>query len=546
MKKALLLFIFLFSFGFFKSQAQQYYWVAFTNKNNSSYSFSKPREFLSERAIERRTAQGIAIDSLDLPVNQSYIDQVVREGVSFVHASKWLNGITVKVEIDGFENKMQELPFVQEVQLTKPETQTKSAFNKFNEPKSADVFLDNDELYGTSVSQLNISNGQFLHDEGYKGKGMQIAVLDAGFYNADTYEAFDSLWINNQILGTKDFVDTTAFFSTDDHGMSVLSCMGGNLPGELLGTAPDAGYWLIRSEDDGSEFLIEEDNWVAAAEFADSVGVDVINSSLGYSVFDDESMNHSYAEMDGKTTRVTRGAEIAASRGMLVFVSVGNEGDDPWKYLSAPSDAESVIAVGAVNKDSVPAYFTSYGPAADGRIKPNVSTIGWNTVLLKSNGTVGTANGTSFSSPVMAGLGACLWQANPQATAKEIKYAIERSAHLLATPDSLLGYGIPNFELAEDYLKSLTSVSDIQVENQWLVYPNPFKAELNIQYKGDILSGNVDISLYTVDGRLLTQKRVSGAQQILLKNTQALPSGLLILKIKTDDYTESLKLVKSR
>ena len=548
MKKTILLLLaILLSSLFLETQAQEYYRVAFTDKNNTPYSLSNPQEFLSERAIHRREAQGIEIDSLDLPVNQNYIGQVLRPGVSLVHRSKWLNEITVKVEIDSFAYQMQSLPFVQDVQLTKPGILSKSAINKFHEPQSPDDFLSVDSaLYGTSASQLTIANGQFLHNQNFRGQGIQIAVIDAGFFQADTFAAFDSLWLNNQILGTKDFVDTAdAFFSTNYHGMSVLSCMGGNIPGELIGTAPKASYWLIRSEDAASEYLIEEDNWVAAAEFADSVGVDVINSSLGYFLFDDPAMNHTYAEMDGKTTRVTRGANIAASRGMLVFTSAGNEGNDPWKYIIAPSDGDMVIGVGAVSKDSIPAPFTSYGPASDGDIKPNVSTVGWNTVLERSSGAVGYNSGTSFSSPVMAGLGACLWQANPQATAAQVKSAIEQSADLFASPDSLLGYGIPDFKLADQILKT-SLVQQWETQNQWLVYPNPVQDVLLLQHTGNKDANDVVLTFYSLDGRVLRQKRTSDKQQIILRDVQSLPAGLLILKIKSGDSTESVKLIKSR
>jgi subtilisin family serine protease len=548
MKKTILLFFtVLFALSFLNTSAQQYYWVAFTDKNNTPYSISNPQEFLSQRAIDRRIMQGIAIDSLDLPVDPNYINEVIQSGVSLKHRSKWLNGITVKVEIDSFEYKMLSLPFIKEVQLTKPEMLTKSAINKFSVPIATDDFLYVDtSLYGASISQLSISNGQFLHNQDYKGQGIQVAVIDAGFYQADIYEAFDSLWINNQILGIKDFVDATEdFYSTNYHGMSVLSCMGGNIPGELIGTAPKADYWLIRSEDSGSEYVIEEDNWVAAAEFADSVGVDVINSSLGYFLFDDASMNHTYAEMDGKTTRVTRGANIAASRGMLVFTSAGNEGKDSWKYIIAPSDGDKVIGVGAVSKDSIPAPFTSYGPASTGDVKPNVSTVGWNTVLECNNGSVGFSNGTSFSSPVMAGLGACLWQANPDVTADQVKSAIEQSANLFSSPDSLLGFGIPDFKLADQFLKSLY-VEKLDKQSLWHVFPNPVRDVLSLQYKGSNYSGNLELTFYTVDGRLLRKKMVTGTHQIILNDIRSLPSGLLILKIKSDDFAESVKLIKSR
>ena len=542
-----LFFAVLFVLSFFQAHAQEYYWVAFTDKNDTPYSLSTPENFLSERSIQRRRAQQIKIDSLDLPVNQSYINQVVRSGVSMVHSSKWLNGITVKVEINNFIAIVEALPFVKEVELTKPGVINKSAIIKFNESqtKSGTQFFDA-SLYGESLFQLTNTNGQYLHNAEYEGQGMEIAVLDAGFYNVDTYAAFDSLWVNGQVRGYKDFVNPgDDFFATDYHGMSVLSCMGGNIPNELIGTAPKASYWLLRSEEKGSEYLIEEDNWVAAAEFADSVGADVINSSLGYFLFNDTSMNHTYVEMDGHTTRVTRGANIAASRGMLVFSSAGNERNDPWKYIIAPSDGDNVIAVGAVDVDSIPANFSSSGPASDGDVKPNVSTVGRNTVVQLSNGEVGYSNGTSFSSPVMAGLGACLWQANRRATAEQIKSAIEQSANLFSSPDSIMGYGIPDFMLADQLLKS-SLIAEKEIQNSWIAYPNPAKDVVLLKNTGLSAVEKVEVDFYSVDGRFLGGKQFDGSQPVILRDLQFLPSGLIILKIRSDNSTESLRLIKSR
>ena len=538
--------IFLLMLLSFHVKAQDYYWVAFTNKNNTAYSLSNPEEYLSDRAIQRREKQNIAIDSLDLPVNSNYISEVLNLGVEFVHSSKWLNGITVKVETDDFESKVLQLPFIKEIQRTKTAA-TKSGVEKFKEWESMDYEPIDSSLYGPSVFQTGIMNGQFLHNQNYKGQGMQIAVLDAGFLNADKYPAFYTLWANNQILGTKDFVDPTVdFFTTHYHGMSVLSCIGGYVQGELIGTATKASFWLIRSEDVDTEFLIEEDNWVAAAEFADSVGVDVINSSLGYSEFDDPAMNHAYADMDGNTTRVTRGANIAVSRGILVFNSAGNEGNDPWKYIIAPSDGDSVFAVGAVNKDSIPAYFTSYGPASDGDIKPNGAAIGWNTYLQRSNGLLGTSNGTSFSSPVMAGMGTCLWQSVPEATAWEVKKAIEKSGHLYVQPDSLLGYGIPNFKLAWEYLDEMVSARNKSDEKKWLVYPNPAENYVILERISGTQKEAVEIKVFSVDGKLLKIWEKPGANQIVLNEIQTLPAGLLILKISSGNETEIAKLSKYR
>lgn len=533
--------------GALPAKAQNYYWVAFNDKASTPYSLAFPEEYLSEKAIDRRLNQNIAIDSLDLPVSPVYIQQVTQLGATLVYTSKWLNGITVKVSDAGFPNEVALLPFVKEVQLTKRSTQIKSAVNKFTEPEISDNSLEIDTLvYGNSSHQVGQLNGQFLHNQNFKGQGMTIAVLDAGFYSVDRFSAFDSLWMNGQISGIKNFINDdieTGFFDGHYHGMSVLSIMGGNVPGELIGTAPKASYWLIRSEDHLTEFLLEEDSWVAAAEFADSVGADIINSSLGYFTFDDPAMNHSYADMDGNTTRVARGANIAASRGMLVFSSAGNEGreSNPWKFIITPSDGDSVIAVGAVNKDGIPAPFTSRGPASDGDVKPNVSAVGWNTILQRSNGTIGTGNGTSFSSPVMAGAAACLWQANPHATAFQVKQAIEQSAHLYTNPDSLLGYGIPDLKIADKILKTPILEKWANGAN-WLVYPNPAQNYLVLQKQSNVSQGKVQIAFYTLDGKLLRKEEKDDSSRILLQNLHLLPPGLYVMQIISDDLAEAVKI----
>ena len=532
------------------SWGQMYYWVGFSDKMNTPYSTAFPEEYLSERALERREKQDIPIDSLDLPVDPEYINQVLQLGAVPIHSSKWLNGITVATASDDFKEKVWELPFVTEVQLTKKVAQIKSAINKFAEPVVPENQLDIDtSFYGSSVYQVGQLNGQFLHNQDFRGQGMQIAVLDAGFYKANQYSAFDSLWANNQILGTRDFVSRDSNFNIFEmhyHGMSVLSIMGGNQPGELIGTAPRASYWLFRSEDTYSENIIEEDNWVAAAEYADSLGVDIINSSLGYSLFNDATMDHIYADMDGNTTRVTRGANIAASRGMLVFSSAGNEGsvNNPWKYIIAPSDGDSVIGVGAANCDGAPAPFTSYGPASDGDVKPNVSAVGWNTTLQKSNGTIGTGNGTSYSSPVIAGAAACLWQANPNTTAFQVKSAIEQSAHLFNEPDPLLGFGIPDMKLADQILKT-SVIEQLETPGDWLVYPNPMADYLVLQKKSKSVSSELKIYFYTTDGRLVYKVVKPEASKIMMNELQFLPSGLLLLQIVTEESAETVKIYKS-
>lgn len=543
MRFLLFIFFFILVFGL-QSKAQNYYWIGFSDKNNTEYSLSNPQEYISEQAIVRRAAQNIPIDSLDLPVNKNYIDSVLTLNVELVHKSKWLNGITVKTNIDSLDNQILDWSFIREVQLSKPKVGLKSISHKFdNEQIVNDPAIDT-SYYGNSVHQIGMMEGQFLHQKGYRGEGMQIAVLDAGFLKTNELPAFDSLWTNKQIIGTRDFVNPNSdFYAEHYHGMSVLSCMGGNIPGELIGTAPAASYLLLRSEDANSEFIIEEDNWIAAAEYADSIGVDIINSSLGYYLFDDVSTNHTYADMDGKTTRVTRGANIAASRGILVFASAGNERNDPWQRIIAPSDGDLVIGVGAVDKELNPANFTSAGPSSDGDVKPNVSAMGYHTVIQKSSGDIGIANGTSFSSPVLAGMAACLWQRYPHKSAAEIKDAIERSGQMFFSPDSLVGYGVPNMRSASAILDPL-SVNSLQTEKNWNIFPNPAFDHVIIHRAANPVSGTVYINLYSFGGQLLKTWHKQGESRIIINEFSQFGSGVYILRVDDGISSETFKLSK--
>ncbi|HPF50562.1 MAG TPA: S8 family serine peptidase [Draconibacterium sp.] len=539
MKRSTLTLFFVF-FLMLSTTAQNYFRIAFTDKNNSPFTLDHPEDYLSERAIQRRVNQNIEIDSLDLPVNQNYIDSVLTLDVSFVHASKWLNEITVATSYETIDFILS-WSFVKEIQLTKPGVMTKSAHHKFAEEQITESLPIDTSLYGASVYQVGMLNGQFLHEKGYRGEGIQIAVLDAGFEKADQLPAFDSLWLNGQILGTRDFVTPDSdFWSTDSHGMSVLSTMGGNIPGQLIGTAPEASYLLLRSEDKATEYIIEEDNWAVAAEYADSAGVDVINSSLGYYTFNDPSTDHTYADMDGKTTRVTQAANITASRGILVFASAGNERDKDWFRIIAPSDGTNVIGVGAVDKNMVPASFTSAGPAYGGAIKPNVAAMGYLTAAQLTNGNVGLVRGTSFSSPVMAGMAASLWSMFPEKTAVEIKEAIERSASQYNSPDSLLGYGIPDMKIASELL-GYNSTENIETLSSWKVFPNPVKDQLVI-WALLTPTQNVQIELYSLQGNVLKRWIKSAGQKIILNDLPALTTGMYVLRINNGSANESFKI----
>lgn len=517
------------------------YWLQFKDKKGTAFSISNPDEFLSAKAIQRRERQHIAIDETDLPVSKVYLDTLKKRGLEIVHTSKWLNGATVKTADTTLIKQIASLSFVTQLQLTKPGTTTKSATNKFS---SEEVDTYDPAKYGNALTQLTQLNGQYLHQAGYRGKGICIAVLDAGYLNVDKIAAFDSLRNSGRILGTRDFVDPKSnIYDQHYHGMSALSCMAANIPGSLIGTAPDAAYYLLRTEDSSSEYLIEEDNWVAAAEYADSLGVDVINSSLGYSQFNDMKMNHSYTDMDGKTTRITKAANIAFQKGILVFASAGNEATKTWSKIIAPADGEGTIAVGAVDKNGLRASFSSYGPAYGGAIKPNVAALGSTTSLVTSSQVVGYASGTSFSSPVLAGMGACLLQANPYCSAKQIKLAIEQSANQYNKPDSLLGYGIPDFDKADRYLK-VNSTLSVNTLPEWTVYPNPFTDYLVLNASNSETSKTTTVSIYTIDGVKARQQSFTSGAEIILNNLANLPNGILILRIDSGEKEERIKLLK--
>jgi serine protease AprX len=528
------------------SQSTQYkYWIQFTDKNNSPYSLEHPADYLSDRAIERRLKQGIPITENDLPVNPEYIDSLINLGLRVLNKSKWFNAVTVQTSDSLLIDTISKIDFVKTFENVASLTKKKSSFEKFKEVYNLYIRDKDSYSYGPSATQITMLNGHVLHESGFRGEGIHIAVIDAGFNSVHILPAFDSLWLNNQILGTRDFVDSdNEVFDAHQHGMVVLSIMGGNLPYQLIGTAPKAMFWLLRSEDTGSEFLVEEDNWITAAEFADSAGVDLINTSLGYSTFDDTTQNHSYSDMDGETARISIGAEIAASKGIIVVVSAGNEGENSWHYITAPADARNILAVGAVDSLGQYALFSSTGPSFDDRIKPNVSAMGQGTVVQIFSGGISLCNGTSCSAPIITGLAACLWQAKPSATNIEIIRAIEKSSHQYYSPDSLLGYGLPDFSLAMAILKIPTQGKTIELTK---IYPNPFSDQIQISLKifsqQDVIFELTDITGKTV--LIKTYRNLDlGQYQITIQSQRAIPKGLYILRIHSGNTSLFKKLIK--
>lgn len=428
------------------------YRISLKDKAATEYSLKKPEKYLSAKAIERRRKQNLPIDSTDLPVCRKYIDEIRKQGVKIVVTGKWDNFVTVSCNDTTLIDRIAALPFVLSTEKVwispgagKPSMATERD-SVLNQPT-----IHPDSIYGRAITQIQMSNGDKLHEAGFKGQGMTIAVIDAGFHNVDKITAMQNI----RILGTKDFVNQQAdIFAESSHGMSVLSCMGMNRPDIMTGTAPEASFWLLRSEDEYSEHLVEQDYWSAAVEFADSVGVDVINTSLGYYSFDDKSKNYKYRDLDGRHALMSRQASHIADKGMILVCSAGNSGAGSWKKITPPGDADNVLTVGAIDKRAVLATFSSVGNTADHRVKPDVVAVGVGSDVIRTDGNQGRANGTSFSSPIMGGMVTCLWQACPTLTAKEVIELVRRSGDRAGFPDNIYGYGVPDMWKAYNDYKS--------------------------------------------------------------------------------------------
>ena len=419
------------------------YRVYLTDKSGTT-SLDKPLELLSQKSLDRRARQGLSLNETDQPVSAKYVKKIGKYA-QVAGTSRWLNTVLVKVSDTTVMQKIEELKFVSGIHRvwTSPDNEdVMPERGKYATSfTSGDSIADN--VYGKGFRQINVMGGDSLHAEGFRGKGMTIAVIDGGFCNADVIPSIQNI----DILGTHDFVcePRPDIFLDTSHGTGVLSCMGLNVPNVFIGTAPEASFWLLRSEDGRTEQEVEEDYWVMAAEFADSVGVDVINTSLGYNNFDDKVTSHKYRDLDGRTAFISRAASMLADKGVVLVCSAGNAGDEPWKKITPPADADHVLTVGALNRQLVNANFSSLGPSQDGRVKPDIMAIGNPSYLMYGEGEIIRANGTSFSSPTACGMVACLWQALPHLTAHELIEVVRQCCDRSQYPDNIYGYGLPNF-----------------------------------------------------------------------------------------------------
>ena len=418
------------------------YRVSLTDKAATDYSLSHPEQFLSPKALERRARQGLCIDSTDLPVPSVYLKQLVDAGVKVVGTSRWNNTVLVETDDTTRITRLANIPFVARTLKVWTSPDSIPARDVNRKQQIVPVSQKYKDYYGAAQNQVEMIAVDELHKAGFRGEGITVAVIDGGFLNADAIPLLRHV----KIEGTRNFVHPGwDVYAELDHGMSVLSCMATNQPYTLVGTAPGASYWLFCSEDPDCECLAEEDYWAEAVEYADSVGVDIINTSLCYYAFDDASKNYTYRDLDGRTSLMSVTASMAADKGMVIVCSAGNSGDKQWKKITPPADADNVLTVGAVNANRMNTVFSSVGDTADGRVKPDVMARGGAAAVIRPNGRVGSANGTSFSSPILCGAVACLWQACPQLTAREIIEAVRRAGDRYECPDNIYGYGIPSF-----------------------------------------------------------------------------------------------------
>jgi len=523
------------------------YLVRFADRKNSPYSFERPEEFLSQRAILRRAKYQIPITVNDLPVNPNYVDSLRNLGFTIFQTYKWLNAVCIQSPNNSSLDVIKTLSFVNQKPISFQKKTITSVVNLQQADLSYNFFLRTTNNrqgrrflppYYESSGQVLLHHGQVLHRNGYTGNGLHVAVLDAGFFNVNKLDAFDSLWIKHKILGYYDFVDKdTTVFNDGFHGLKVLSTMAAILPMQFYGTAPDASYWLMRTENHYTETLIEEFNWLAAAEFVDSAGVDLINSSLGYNDFDEKEDNYGYSDLDGNRSFIAQAADIAASKGILVVVSAGNEGDDEWQYITTPADADSVLTVGAVGTSGRYATFSSTGPTSDGRMKPDVVATGYATRTIDEHGLTSAGFGTSFSSPVMAGLVTCLWQAAPNLSNMQIIQLLRQSSNRYVNPNNLMGYGIPDMRKATLYLMLSANQPNNATSNmQSWINGNP-------AYDNRIaFTNSMEINLFNAFGQKV--KLETSTQDAIRKSFSDLPKGVYLLQTNLFEADARFLLLK--
>jgi len=550
MNKQILIFIALGMFLNLKTQSQSLpkFWIKLTDKAGTPYSISTPTAFLTQKAVQRRINQGIAIDVTDLPVNPAYISQIAGvSNVNLLYASKWLNAVAISINssspsvITTATNAISTFSFVQSsepvnrFQVVYDNEMDVFSPSELNKTTSA----NSPSYYGPAYWQTKQINADCIHGYGYRGQGMVIAVLDAGFRNVDVLAAFDSLRARNGILGTRDFVSGgNSVYEDHSHGTNVLSCMAALLPGTMVGTAPRADYWLFRTEDVATETPSEEYNWIRGAEFADSVGADMLTTSLGYTTFDNINFNHTYSGLNGKTYPMSIVSTMAVRKGMFVLNSAGNDGNNSWTFVGVPADADSICSVGAIDTNGVYASFSSKGPTVDGRIKPDLVARGHRAYVATQSGGYAFGNGTSFSCPVLAGGIACFWQRHSHLTAYQVLDTLRKTASNNANPNNNIGWGIPNM-CALPVGIQMYSANQPYID----VYPNPFSSNVNLTIPNGI-GTEFKILVMDVAGKIVYSNTLKNESGTLPLNLEKLERGIYFIHLQSAQFKQTQKLIK--
>ncbi len=515
--------------------------VFFENKENVDQALANPISILTQKALDRKQLHNTPIDARDVPVNEAYITWIKNiSGISVFAKSKWMNCVYIRGSFEAIES-LENLDFVNHVEF---------ADKSLNlGPITGGVLTDKFEIenqkssivynYGAATNQVEMIAANFLHEQDFTGTGIDIAVLDSGFPGVLTNPAFETLRDQGRLLGTYNFItrEETAD-APSSHGAKTFSDIGGFLEDEFVGTAPGASFYLYVTEDVGQENPVEEAWWVEALERADSLGVRVVNTSLGYQDYDNPAYSHVYEDLDGFTTIAARGANHAFDKGMFLLTSAGNDGSS-FGFVATPADAAGCFSVGAVDSEELYAPFSSYGPNAAGLRKPDVMAQGVSAAVVDQNGAVDFNSGTSFSSPIMAGAIACLWQSRPQTTNAQLMQIVRESAHLFENPTDLMGYGIPNFETAYTALQML-AIEDQFLETQFALYPNP--SQDVVSFKMPSFIDKAEVNVFTINGLLVFSSEITQQQNTL--NISEVASGLYIATIASGATKNSFKLIK--
>ncbi|MFW5820106.1 MAG: S8 family peptidase [Bacteroidota bacterium] len=547
-KKILLLtayFLAFFGPSFSQRLAPEKYWVQLMDKKGTKYSINIPNEFLSERSILRREKFDIKITEEDLPVSAAYIDSILSTGVKIHGTTKWFNAIIIETTDSVALEKISKFHFVKDFNTNYSNFSSVSREEgHFHDSPNFDKKYHESYFYGAASSQISILGGTFLHNFGYKGEDILIAVFDAGFNKVDELKAFSHLWEENRIKSYRDFVNPSSnIFEESTHGLAVLSTLAAYIPDTFVGTAPKASYMLLRSEEAARENKAEEAYWILAAEYADSLGADIITSSLGYNDFPtSDKMNYNFDDLNGDSALVTRAAEKAFEKGMVIVSSAGNEGNNDSGRITPPADGPNVLAVGSIDTAYNITSYSSRGNTYDGRIKPDVMAVGFRTKIINSIGNPSEAYGTSFAAPQVAGLIACLMQATSDKTHHEIIQAVRKSSSQYQNPDSISGYGIPNF------IHALWELKKDSGENQhhgFIAHPNPFTAIVELQTTSPDI-GIQQIDIFSSEGKLIhSNNRIwQPGEKIMISELQKYSPGVYYLVAHSTEGEIVTKLIK--